>query len=104
MSIDQTALTYIIGLGTVFSFIFTWYNSIRKPQERGEVNDACFNERLTSLRETVVNLRDNHLHTIEEKLDKHIAENQRDCIETAKQMSKIETLLEEIIRKKNNEK
>ena len=104
MSIDQTTLTYIIGLGTVFSFIFTWYNSIRKPQERGEVNDACFNERLTSLRETVVNLRDNHLHTIEEKLDKHIAENQRDCIETAKQMSKIETLLEEIIRKKNNEK
>jgi len=96
MNIDQTALTYIIGLGTILSFIFTWYNSIRKPQEKGEVNDACFNERLTSLRETVVSLRDNHLHSIEEKLDKHIAENQRDSIEIAKQMSRIETLLEEI--------
>ena len=99
MNIDQTALTYIIGLGTILSFIFTWYNSIRKPQEKGEVNDACFNERLLSLRETVKNLRDNHLHSKEEKLDKHMAEDQRDSIETAKQMAKIETLLKEIIRK-----
>lgn len=99
MNIDQTALTYIIGLGTVLSFLFTWYNSIRKPQERSEVNDACFNERLSSLRETVISLRDNHLHSIEEKLDKHIAENQRDSIKNAKQMAKIETLLKEIIRK-----
>lgn len=99
MNIDQTALTYIIGLGTVLSFIFTWYNSIRKPQQKGEIQDAVFETKLNELKKTVSSLRDNHIHTIEQKLDKHIEENQRDSIALTKQMTRIETLLEQVIKK-----
>ena len=102
MQIDQTTITYLIGIGTIVSMLFGWWNSIKKIQERSVLQDAIFNERFKSLEDIVINLRDNHLHSIEEKFDKHIAENQRDSIKNAKQMSRIETLLEEIIRKKND--
>ncbi len=99
MEIDQSTLTYIIGLGTILSFIFTWYNSIRKPQKKGEIQDAVFETKLNELTKTVSSLRDNHIHTIEQKLDKHIKENQRDSIALTKQMTRIETLLEQVIKK-----
>lgn len=99
MTINQETLTFLIGIGTIFSFVFTYYNSIRKPQQKGEVVDARFDERFNALKDIVINLRDNHLHTMAEKLDKHIEDNQRTCLEQAKQMGKIEGLLEQIIKK-----
>ena len=41
MNIDQTALTYIIGLGTVLSFILLGIIQFVSLKKRGEVNDAC---------------------------------------------------------------
>lgn len=99
MSIDQTTLTFIIGIATIFSFVFTWYNSIRKPQQKAEVEDVRFQEKFQALEKVVLNLRDNHIHTIEQKLDKHITENQRDTILNTRQMTRIETLLEQLLKK-----
>jgi len=99
MIIDQNSLTYIIGIATVFSFVFTWYNSIKIPQQRGEIQDEVFKEKFQGLEKIVINLRDNHMHTIEQKLDKHIEENQRDNILHTRQMTRIETLLEQLLKK-----
>jgi hypothetical protein len=99
MEIDQQALTFLIGILTILSFIFTWWNAIKKPQIKSEVEDAKFNEKFKGLESIVLNMRDNHLHTLEVKIDKHIEENQRDCIDQTKQLSRIETLLEQLMKK-----
>jgi hypothetical protein len=99
ISINQEFLTYAIGIGTILSLIFTWYNSIRKPQQKGEVVDARFDEKYKALNDIVINMRDNHLHTLEVKLDKHIEDNTKSCLDQVRQMTRIETLIEQIIKK-----
>jgi len=99
MAITQETLTFIIGIGTVLSFIFTYYNSIKKPQEKGAIIDARFDERFNALKDIVVNLRDNHIHTLEIKLDTHIKENHIYCVKQAEQYGKIIGLLEQVMKK-----
>ena len=99
MAITQETLTFIIGIGTILSFIFTYQNSIRKPQQKGEVVDARFDEKFTALRDVVLNLRDNHMHTLEVKLDAHIRENHIYCVKQAEQYGKIIGLLEQVMKK-----
>ena len=98
-ALTQETLTFIIGIGTILSLIFGYYNSIKKPQQKGEVVDARFDERFNALKDIVINLRDNHLHTIETKLDDHIKENHDYCIKQAEQYGKILGLLEQVIKK-----
>jgi predicted Holliday junction resolvase-like endonuclease len=106
INITQETLTFVLGIVAIISIIINVYNFIRKPQEKGAIIDARFEEKFKSIdekfktvSETIVNLRDNHIHTIDEKLDKHIEQNHNDCLEQAKQMTRIETLLEQIIKK-----
>lgn len=91
-------LSTILQVITLVGIIFAVYKTFRQPQEKSETNDAVFNERFNTLDKTVCNLRDNHLHTLEQKLDKHIAENQMVAIETTRSLSKIETLLEQHLK------
>lgn len=82
-----------IKLSTLLGVIFAVYLYIRRPQEKSEVIDAVFNERMLNYERTTekaVQLALNHSHTVESKLDKHICESQ----EIYKTIIKIETLLE----------
>ncbi len=96
---ENEILTSIVGIGTILSFVFTWYNSIKRPQEKSKEIDVRMEEKYSALRDIVINLRDNHLHTIECKIDKHIESDQKYQIDCIKKMTRIETLLDEIIKK-----
>jgi len=110
MGIDQETLTYIIGILAVAGTIFGIYNVIRKPQEKGEVNDAVTEEKIknieketeskfASLKELVINLRDNHIHTIESKLDLHIENQVKNEMVIAEKLGGIDAKLDMLIKK-----
>lgn len=84
----------------IISALFGVIMFVRKPQEKSEVNDAVFDERFNSLKEIVVNMRDNHLHTLECKLDKHIEKQIENEKIIAEQFTRLATILEERLPKK----
>lgn len=97
--LTQTTITYLLGLSALGSIGVTIYNSLKKPQEKSAITDAVFDIKFRDLEKVVINLRDNHIHTLDNKLDGHIKENQMKSIEDAKWQGRVEVLLENIARK-----
>ena len=98
MEINLNTILQIITLAGAIFAVFLYF---KKPQEKSEVIDAIFNERMTNYEKTTekaVQLALNHSHTVESKLDQHIKENQMFAVETTKTLSKIETLLEQHLK------
>lgn len=110
MELSQQTITLLIGIGSLVTMVITVVMSIKKPQFKSELIDAVFaekfknletntHEKINTLEKVVINLRDNHIHTIESKLDQHIKDNQLNAESNIRQMTRIETLLEQVIRK-----
>ena len=97
--LSQEIITYSLGIVALLNVGVVLWTSIKKPQEKSQLNDAIFEERFNSLNATVANLRDNHLHTLDSKLESHSRENQLFALETTKSLTKVETLLEQILKK-----
>lgn len=97
--ITQEIITYALGISALISIGATVYNSLKNPQEKSDILDAILNEKFKNLQATVVNLRDNHIHTLESKLDSHIQENQLKYLQDAKWQGRVEVLLENIVKK-----
>lgn len=76
--------------------IFLVYNSFRTPQIRSEENDSIFALRLDTLEDKLVNLRDNHVHT----LDVRIQEQSKNVETIMQSLVRLETKLEERLPKK----
>jgi len=91
----------LIYLGiTIISSLFALFMFFRKPQEKSEITDAVMDQRFQSLDKEFANLRDNHLHTIEIKLDAHIQNQGVRNEEFSNGLVKITTILEERLPKK----
>jgi hypothetical protein len=99
--ITQEFITYTLGIVALLNVGVAIWNSIKKPQEKSEVNDAVFCERMKNYEnstEKSIQLALNHSHTVESKLDGHIKDNQSFAFETTKSLSKIEALLEQHLK------
>lgn len=108
--ITSENISILIQILTLGGIVFAIYTTFRRPQEKSEVNDAVFDEKIKSLasstdtkidtlKDIVVNLRDNHLHTVESKIDNHISESQTAALNSAKLMGSIEAKLDMLIKK-----
>jgi hypothetical protein len=97
--LNQEIITYSLGIVALLNVGVVVWSSIRKPQEKSQLNDPILEERFNGLNAVVTNLRDNHLHTLESKLDKHISDNQLFAIDNTKSLTRVETLLEQILKK-----
>jgi len=95
----QEKISIIMQIATLIGLIFAVYLYFRKPQEKSDITDAVFDVRFNALEKTVINLRDNHIHTLDMKLDKHIQDNQIFMLENTKTCSRIETLIEQLMKK-----
>lgn len=62
-----------IGVLTLFGMIFTVFSYINKPQTTSDKNDALMAQSINQLQVDFSNLRDNHVHTIDTKLDQTIS-------------------------------
>jgi Fe2+ or Zn2+ uptake regulation protein len=103
MILDQETISYIIGITVLANVGLTVYNSLRKPQEKGEVTDAVFCERMNNYEKTTeksVQLALNHSHTVESKIDSHIKESQAKGEADARWQGRIEALLDDRLPRK----
>lgn len=66
-----TANTIFLGIA-IISSITAAIMFFRKPQEIGERRDAVLGEKFSNLKEEITNLKDNHIHTLDTKLDAFI--------------------------------
>lgn len=96
---SQEILQLIIGVLAIGGSVFGVFNFFRKPQEKAEIKDAVFDEKFNYLKEIVVNLRDNHIHTVDSKLDKHIEKQDIFEREVCGKLGGIEAKIDMIIKK-----
>jgi hypothetical protein len=95
---NQANLSITIQVFTLLGIAWAIYASLRKPQEKSETNDAVYAEKFVALEKTVINLRDNHLHTLEVKID----ETNKRVSGVELQMTKIATIMDERLPSKSN--
>jgi hypothetical protein len=118
--LDQATITYIIGIIVLLSTGLQVYNSLKKPTIDLEKEDIKVSDKAKALVQQVEwqkeatalrfkELQDsfylllkneqNHLHTLEMKLDKHIEDNSQFIIKNVETLSRIETLLSSHLQK-----
>jgi hypothetical protein len=86
-------IPFIIQICTLLGIIWAVYNGVSKPQQKGELTDAVFSEKFTQLDRDLATLRDNHIHTLGQKLDKHIEDQHNSELMICEKLARIETLL-----------
>lgn len=84
---------FIIGL---IGVIITVYNTVRNPQVTSEKNDSLMELSIAQLGKDLANLRDNHVHSLDIKLD----ETNKVVTQISIQVAKLATIIEERIPKK----
>lgn len=100
MNITTESLSIAQGFISLITILFVVFLYFKKPQEKSELNDALFSQRIENLSKEMANLRDNHLHSIEIKLDAHIAGQVKNELIVAEHLTRLETILEERLPKK----
>lgn len=91
--ITQQNITFALAMLTA---IFVVYNYFRNPQIISERSEFGFGIQLRNLEKELTNLKDNHLHTIDQKLDANVAEMTSIKVE----IGKLATIIDERIPKK----
>lgn len=77
-------LEITISVCTIVGMIFAVFIYFRNPQVASDKNDALMNQSISQLQLDLTNLRDNHLHTLDTKIDSTIASVNTISIEVAK--------------------
>ena len=85
-------IIYIIGL------LFIAYNTFRKPQIRADKDISIMGGKIDNLKKEMADLKDNHLHSIEEKQD----ELKDDIGEMNTKITQLATIIEERTEKRIN--
>jgi hypothetical protein len=93
MTIDYQATTYILGLGGA---AFAIYSYFREPQVKSERIDAVMAVVIDQIQKDIVNLRDNHIHTLDTKLN----ETNKTVSTIAVEVARLSTVIEERIPRK----
>lgn len=99
--LSQEIITYLLGLSAIVSIILAVWNAIKEPQKKSELSDAIFSEKFKSLEGIVVNLRDNHIHTLSKDLNDHIKAQTESERQVCEKLVRIEVHLENILKKEN---
>lgn len=90
-------LNFILAIIAILSVVFTIWNTVKNPQVASDKNDALMNQSIAQLQRDLTNLRDNHLHTLDTKIDSTISSVNTISIEVAK----LGTIINERIPLKN---
>ncbi len=96
--ITNENITLAINILTLLGIIAGAWLYIRRPQEKSELTDVQMRAELTSLRSDLINLRDNHVHTLDTKLDV----TNKAVQDLALQLTRLNTIIEERIPPNRN--
>jgi hypothetical protein len=97
--ITEQNISIVIQIATLLGIVFGVYAYFRKPQEKGELTDAVFAQRFTQFDRDLANLRDNHIHTISEKLDKHIDSQSTNDREVAGKLGGLDAKIDILLKR-----
>src|SRR5258708_38461343 len=95
--LNSSVLVYIslsIGIGGAF---FTVFNYFRNPQIKSEKTDAILGEKIGNLSRDITNLKDNHIHSLELRVEQATT----NIAELSKTVVKLATIIDERMPKKN---
>lgn len=59
-------ITFVLGLVAI---LFSVYNSFRKPQIESDKTESLLSQSIARLQLDLTNLRDNHIHTLDQKIE-----------------------------------
>jgi len=92
---DQTidVITVIGQIITLIGVIFIVYNYFKNPQIKSEKTDALLTQRFDIMQKDFNNLKDNHIHSIDVKLE----ENGKSITNLVVEVVKLSTIIEERI-------
>lgn len=77
-------LEITIAVSTIMGMIFSIFIYFKNPQIQSDKNDALMGQSIHQLQLDLTNLRDNHLHTLDQKIDSTISSVNTISIEVAK--------------------
>ena len=86
-------IMFVLG---IMGVIFGVYHYFKTPQINSQIVEALLNEKFEALSKEIQNLKDNHIHTLENK----IADNKTDIQNLALQVTRLGTIIDERIPKK----
>lgn len=81
---------------SIIGMLFLVYRNWRAPQEKSEKESIRLADEFSRLRADFINLRDNHVHTLDVKLD----ETNKSITNLAIEYARLNTIIEERIPKK----
>lgn len=84
-----------LGSLTIFGMVFGVFIYINKPAITSDKNDALMSQSISQLQTDLTNLRDNHVHTLDTKLDQTIM----NVAQMAIQLAQLSTIIDERIPK-----
>lgn len=68
-SLTADNLVYLIGMTSLLTLLLQAYNAITRPQIKSEKNEGLMSLQIKELAAQMINLRDNHIHTMQVSLD-----------------------------------
>lgn len=72
------------------------YRSYRDPQAKSETTDSILALEIKTLKESLTNLKDNHIHTLEKRMD----DTSKNLTDLTVSVGKLSTIIEERIPRK----
>lgn len=93
-------LNTILQIATLLGLIFAAYFTLRKPQEKSEINDAVLDVKFETLEKKLELIKNNDLHELKGMFNTHIANQSIYERETASRLGAIEAKIDILINKK----
>lgn len=86
-------ITFVLG---ILAILFSVYNYFRNPQIKSEKTESALMIQFSILQKELANLKDNHIHTIEKKIE----DTNNNLNVLTNQVTKLATIIEERIPRK----
>jgi len=96
---NQANLSITIQVLTLLGIAWAIYNSLKRPQEKSEVNDAVFDNKFLSLENMVKKIELNDLHELRGIMNTHITNQAVYEREMAEKLGGILARLDILIKK-----
>lgn len=96
---NQANLSITIQVLTLLGIAWAIYNSLKRPQEKSEINDAIFDAKFLSLENMVKKIELNDLHEIRGMMNTHITNQSVYEREMAEKLGGILARLDILIKK-----
>lgn len=92
-------ISIVMQIATLLGIIYAVYNSFRKPQEQGEINDKVFDEKFANLTKQLETIKNNDLHELKGMFNTHVLNQNANEREVSDKIARLDTKLDFLLKK-----